>query len=537
MRASFRQSMALVHTWGGLLVGWLLYFIFLTGTIGYVHHEIDRWMKPEQPMASSTPTASTLLPKALDRLAREAGAVQNWYIFLPTASRSGEFSVGWRVWPTGDRRLGKFTRQSLDPSTGEAFSGTIRETGGGHTLYAMHYRLHYMPYDWAIRIVGICTMFMLVAIISGVIVHRRLFRDFFTFRPGKGHRSWLDGHNLLGVSALPFHLMITWSGLIFFMFTYNPFAVDALFPKGETRDRFYAETSGQVKISPGVKAPTAEMVSLEIVLTSFEERWGGGEIALVRIESPGRANSQIHFYARQSGIRRVATTLSFDGVTGDFLSAGPTAGTAAGRFEQVMLGLHEGLFAGPFLRFLYVLAGLSGTAMIATGLLLWSKKRNAKLAENEPARFGRAAVDVLNLGTIIGLPVGVAAYFWANRLLPIGMGNRAAWEVHVMFLTWGLTYIYAIWRPRDRAWIELCGFAAAAYGLLPVLSALTTDRGLIGSILDKDWIFVGFDLSTLAAALFFGLVVCVIRRGRKPPDVRRVTDASTASRNKAVSRR
>lgn len=33
------------------------------------------------------------------------------------------------------------------------------------------------------------------------------------------------------------------------------------------------------------------------------------------------------------------------------------------------------------------------------------------------------AVDVLNLGTIIGLPIGIAAYFWANRLLPVTIGD------------------------------------------------------------------------------------------------------------------
>lgn len=33
-------------------------------------------------------------------------------------------------------------------------------------------------------------------------------------------RSWLDIHNLLSVTALPFHFVITYSGLVFFAFTY-----------------------------------------------------------------------------------------------------------------------------------------------------------------------------------------------------------------------------------------------------------------------------------------------------------------------------
>lgn len=89
-------------------------------------------------------------------------------------------------------------------------------------FYRMLYALHYIPYDWGIRIVGICTMFMFVAIISGIITHKKIFKDFFTFRPAKGQRSWLDAHNVISVIALPFYIMITYSGLIFFANAYMP---------------------------------------------------------------------------------------------------------------------------------------------------------------------------------------------------------------------------------------------------------------------------------------------------------------------------
>ena len=529
MKPSFRQSTALVHTWGGLLVGWVLFFIFLTGTFGYVNHEIDRWMTPERVSVSTPAAASDLVRSAEDWLAREAGDAQSWFVFLPAGPRSGDFAVGWRAWPEGKRRFGRYQRQALDPLTGHALNVAVRDTGGGQTLYRMHYRLHYLPYDLAVLIVGVCSMFMLAAIVSGVIIHKKIFKDFFTFRPGKGQRSWLDGHNLLSVSALPFHLMITWSGLIFYMFTYLPTAADALYPKGEARDRFHAEVSGGVGISPGAKAPVAETASLSVMLARAEQAWGRGAVQTIRMESPGREGARVLIYARQSGVGRGGRTLLFDGVTGEVLHAGPQGGTAAGHFERVMLGLHEGLFAGPVLRTLYVFAGLCGTAMIATGLLLWSTKRKAKLAEHQGSRFGIAAIDILNLGTIIGLPIGVAGYFWANRLLPVGMEGRAEWEVHAMFITWGLTYLVAIWRPLNRAWLELCGLAAAAYGLVPILNALTTDRHLLASIPEGDWATAGFDLSAFAAGLFFLFLVRTMYRRQR----RKTADATVMA--KAVS--
>eukprot|EP01032_Pedospumella_encystans_P038645 gene38645-biopygen32229 len=47
MKEGFRQSMAWLHTWSGLLVGWVLFMVFAAGTASYFKDEITLWMKPE----------------------------------------------------------------------------------------------------------------------------------------------------------------------------------------------------------------------------------------------------------------------------------------------------------------------------------------------------------------------------------------------------------------------------------------------------------------------------------------------------------
>ncbi len=55
-------------------------------------------------------------------------------------------------------------------------------------------------------------MILLIALISGIVTHRRIFADFFTFRPRRAlPRATLDVHNLSGVLTLPFHVVITLS--------------------------------------------------------------------------------------------------------------------------------------------------------------------------------------------------------------------------------------------------------------------------------------------------------------------------------------
>lgn len=506
MSQTFRQSIAALHTWAGLLVGWVLFFVFLTGTFGYVRAEVDQWMRPEQRAVSAFPPAAHLLRLAERRLDATAPAdAELWFINLPGGRGNAEFRVGWRARSKGDEGVGAFGSETLDPRTGLPITGRVRETGGGETLFAMHYQLHYIPYEAAIRIVGVCAMFMLVAILTGIVAHKKIFRDFFTFRPGKGQRSWLDGHNLLAVAALPFHLMITWSGLIFFLFAYMPLGVAALYPNHQARDRAFAQAYGFARSDhEGAGRSGAPLVALMPLLNEAEADWGPRKVSSVIVENPGRDDALVTLQSIETGLERRGLSLRFNGATGQLLN--DARQTAPGKFSAVMLGLHEGRFAAPALRLLYVAAGLAGTAMVATGLLLWSTKRKAKLAANGKPHAGMLAVDVLNLGTIIGLPIGIAAYFWANRLLPVGMEGRAAWEVHTMFMTWGFTYIFAVWRPFERAWPELCWLAAGAYALIPIFNALSTTCGLIPSLLARDWVLAGFDLSALAASVFFAFL-------------------------------
>lgn len=106
---------------------------------------------------------------------------------------------------------------------------------------------------------------------------------------------------------------------------------------------------------------------------------------------------------------------------------------------------------------------------------------------------------------IAGAPAGIAVYFLANRLLSLGMANRADWEINSLFMAWGGVFVWALARPAKRAWVEALAACAALYALVPVVNALTTARGLIPSLIGADWVFVGFDgvmLATAAAGAF-----------------------------------
>ncbi|MCH8504125.1 MAG: PepSY domain-containing protein, partial [Ectothiorhodospiraceae bacterium] len=373
MKEGFRQSMAWLHTWAGLILGWVLFFMFVTGTAGYFDTEIDRWMQPELPVAQHDTPAVDVAAMGVSLLREEAPGAARWVIAMPI-DRNDPYPR--RFWQGADTESGAIAangNERFDASSGEPFSA--RATGGGQHLYRMHWRLHYLPRSLSDWLIGLATMFMLVAITSGIIIHKKIFKDFFTFRPGKGQRSWLDAHNVLSVLALPFHVMITYSGLIFMAFAYMPLVIAATYGTGpEARQTMIQEVFSLPVVERS--GEPASLTALGPLIDTAEERWGPGVLRHVDIHHPGDRNAYIILRASHAqGPVRSGEELHFDGVSGELIDTIPAITSAPNAAWTVLLGLHEGLFAGPVLRWLYFLSGILGTGMVGTGLVLWTVKR------------------------------------------------------------------------------------------------------------------------------------------------------------------
>ncbi len=527
MKDAFRQSMAWLHTWVGLVAGWVLFFVFVMGTAGYFQQEITRWMQPER-IANPAPVEidrAVLADKAMKRLGEVAPVAASWRITFPyrnPGDRSWQnFSVRWEEMPTGEHDYGASSSERLSPTTGAVLppDPEPRATAGGGGLYSMHYALHYLPYDWAIRIVGVATMLMLLAIVSGVITHKKIFKDFFTFRPGKGQRSWLDAHNIVSVMALPFFLMITYSGLVFYLFAYMPAGKDVIYGTDpETSGRYYDELyDGGEHKHASISRPAAPLAPM---IGAAAKAWGMEQIASLTVERHEGEVPEVVLSHVPVGLKLYdAATLRFHADTGQRLPDEPNPSGAPGTTQSVLLNLHEGAYADIWGRWVYFASGLLGCGMIGTGLVLWTvKRRRFHLNEDRwnQEHFGVRLVESLNVATIAGLPLAVAGFFWANRLLPVSMMDRAAWEYHSLFALWLGTLFYALGRPLRRAWIELLWASCFAFAAVPVLNALTTGRGLPVSLVRGDWVFAGFDLTMLGLAAVFAFTARKVQRRLRP---------------------
>lgn len=539
MKEGFRQSMNWVHTWSGLLVGWVLFMVFAAGTACYYRDEITFWMKPELHQAGlSLPPEVEVVGNTVAALQQRAPAAQRWFITLPTEREPG-VRASWSAPPVargaaepamepGVTRRGRLYSAVLDPATGKPLAAT-RETRGGEFFYRLHFDLHYMPAIWARWVIGFCAMFMLVAIITGIVTHRRIFADFFTFRPKKGQRSWLDAHNATAVLALPYHLMITYTGLVTLMLMYMPFGPQVTY-KGD-QQAFTAEVfpaSGPRDPKPsGIATPLTPMAPL---IDQAQQRWGEGSIARINVHNPGDAVATITLSRKAQDMSSAQPALMFNGTSGKLLNEVGEDRGAVVTTRSVLYGLHLGRFADPLLRLLFFVSGLAGCVMVATGLLLWAVKERNKYARvvANGGRVGWASrlVDGLNVGAIAGLMIALPAFFWANRLLPVGMAGRGQAEIDIFFGVWALAAIAGLAWPTRRMWIVQLGIAAFLFGAIPLLNTATTATHLGVSIPAGMWAVAGFDLTCLA--LGATLLVCVgcLQRRKPTPKATRAAPAA-----------
>ncbi|MEZ0470413.1 PepSY-associated TM helix domain-containing protein [Luteimonas salinilitoris] len=495
MKASLSQSMAWLHTWAGLVTGWLLFVIFVGGTIACFDAELDRWMRPGIPAAAPAEPAMDAVAASMLESDPDAHA---WFLYLPHPRFPAIKAGAWYL-------DGTYDVHAYDAANG----APLQDTAGGDFFFTLHYNLH--AGTLGMYLVGLAGMLMLVAIVSGVIIHRRIFKDLFLFRfRGGGQRAWLDGHNLTGVVALPFHLMIAYTGVAIFVSSYMFAGLQAAY--GGDVEKLFDELAPhphreEVHRPPPARAP------LDAMIADARERLGGAPW-LVGVEHPNDASQVVSVGLDHS--RHVAwnhRTAYYDGVTGRHLGDGPEPG---GAYHTYMFlgGLHMVQFGGALYRWLYFVLGLAGCVMLACGMQVWVEKRARRVAE-AGVRSGYGLVRWLNAGVIAGMPLAIAAMLWANRLLPATLEGRRAWEIGIFCGAWIGAALWAGLRlARGRPWRDLFAATAVLLFAVPVLSLFAAPAASLPVTLGGgDLAMATVDLTILGLAAAFAWLARRTGRG------------------------
>jgi uncharacterized iron-regulated membrane protein len=500
MEPTFRQSMNWLHTWAGVVLGGLLFAIFWMGTLAVFDREIDRWMMPMTRLTiPETHISFDALRPSYEAAVKARAPV--WSVILPTEREP----VLWLAYNDASGQV----RQFVDPSTGAALPdpGTW---AGTRFIYPFHYMLHIRFQQIGIWLVGLASMAMLVLCISGVVIHRKIFADFFTFRPRKQpRRMLLDLHNVTGVLGLPFHVVITLSGLIIFWSIYFPSGWQMAYPNQQTLNVEAFGIYARSKLNkPG------ELGSLDAMVAETQRLWSGDTPSSIQVRHPGDAGAYVRIARLGTNrVTRLTDVASFDAATGALLHHS-VARRPVMNAQRFIAGLHQIQFRHWMLRWVYFVLGLSGCVMIAAGYLYWLDARRKK--HQQQGLSGVCVVEVLTIGSTTGIIAATLAFFVANRLLPLGTTfagyERAALEAWAFYLVWLATFSHAWLRP-SRAWIEQCWGVAVFAVAAVALNWITTGDYLVRSLAHRHlWPIAGMDMMLLVAAVIAALAARKLQR-------------------------
>lgn len=495
------------HSVTGIVIGLALFVIFYTGAFTLFFSSIRAWEEPT--LRPTVAEGERALP--LDDLV--APVLEGWnadpsylYVEVPNADRST--ALVYAATADGPRRA------YANAATG----AWVDEDGGigvSRTVYYLHF--FYQLGRWGLTLAGIVSLFAMLAIVTGVLIHlHRLKPDFFQFRPRKKLRvAWADAHKVLGTIGLPFTLMYALTGAFFCLLTLVAVPYTLVLFDGDAEALYRAAAYSAPAFTPD-SVMTGEPVALQPLVDRAEATWPGFVADNVGVHERGTPTAHVEVWGAMDGAAfgNGLGVVVYHGLTGEVLAqrapreAGPLNHTLEA-FEV----LHFAEFGGETLRWLFFFLALASCAVIVTGNLTWLEVRRG-----QDRRVNRVLAR-LTAGVATGIAPATALLFLSARLLPAGLPERGHWEATVFFGSWLLATLYALSRPSvARTHRALLAAGGALAVLIPVADGLATGAWPWVTWSAGQWAVLGVDLGALGCGLVaLGLAASITTRAAEPP--------------------
>ena len=407
MFANFRLSFAWLHTWFGLVLGFVLMVAFFFGSLSVFDREIDRWALPEtrieaaadavvrhDPGVRASPTITEPEPENCEAASKRVTqplpdklTPANWGAYTTHRDPVLGMYVGFDV-PNSTLPDDHVHGEHHHRSARWACVARDQLALGSAFFYPMHYSLHITWYDIGYWIVGAGRH----GDAGGAGQRRRdapedLPRVLHVPAGKKLLRSTLDLHNLTGVVALPFHFLWALSGLIIFAGIYFPVLDKMMQPLVEAHEREEAQHTG-LDTHPSGKPGT--LASVDAMMAAAKERWASrgmpGEVGFLFVNHVGNSNAYVSIYRDSTDRVATAEGLHFEGSTGRVLFEDPPTGPVE-TVNAFLTGMHLQQFKHWTLRWLIFVGGLLSCVCIATGFIFFVEKRKQPCTPRGLRRF------------------------------------------------------------------------------------------------------------------------------------------------------
>ena len=298
---------------------------------------------------------------------------------------------------------------------------------------------------------GVLGLTMMLSIVTGIFIHRKILAQLFTFRPGKSYSLMLnDGHKAIGVWGLLFNSVIAFTG------AFLGLAIVVLVPAaafvsfgGDQEKLIETFTAVPEPVIQHITQPTSVATAFDHAFTLEEDI----KVSAMTIKGYGDASAMMYLSVA-GGDSMTAQTAVYkaDGEFVDLYSTFARLDGYSGAILDVMFPLHFGNFGGIFVKVIWAVLGLGTALLPLTGLMLWLERginsANPKYSMLTYQRFNRLIV-----GACGGIVVATFLLFPANVFLKYVIAVENVGACYLVAFLWQLAghYSVGIYRPVRKA--------------------------------------------------------------------------------------
>ncbi|WP_062034037.1 PepSY-associated TM helix domain-containing protein [Acinetobacter sp. BMW17] len=504
-----------LHTWVGICAGILLFICFFAGGLSMFQHDLSKW---------ATPPQQSLNTVEFHQYNDLVSQVQQQY---PEAQKSFQINLNSKEFHYAPIQWQPAQSQAHDDHAFDtdqsAMLATLKPDGTlqveqenlsklGWLIEQLHETAG-IPgmlghHTLGVYVMGVVSVLYFLALMTGLIVLLpTLVKDYFAIRQGKNKkRFWLDAHNVIGITSLPFHILISVTVIVFAFHDLFYDGLGQLVSKGKP----LFERPATVQIVDPVP-----QLDVEKILLQIQQQALGYEVSSVsfnNLDQSAKASARVSLYSPDQMLRGDNFDVMFFNPYQPAPYSTANLNTQSSGLDQLirsMFSLHFGNYGGDFTRWLYLALGLGGAFLFYSGNILWIESRVkrqknpnlAPLAQRKDVQFIANLTIGACLGTIFGIVISMLIGRWAYVLSP-ELHSINAWFMYIYYAIFIFSLMLSFVLGAARALPTLLLSIVIVLLLMPLTSAialLLPEIGLWSSFSSLWWIDV---FAILFAGLF-----------------------------------
>lgn len=438
-----------LHTWVGISAGILLFICFFAGGLTMFQHDLSRWATPpQQRLASIEPSQfNQLITQAHAAYPDSVSSFQinidsKEYHHAPMMWQAARKDADQGAFDTAQNSMlatlttdGQLQVQQENRSNLGWLIEQLHETGGIPGMLGHH--------TIGVYVMGVVALLYFLAIMTGLVVLLpTLVKDYFAIRKGKNKkRFWLDTHNVVGISSLPFHMIICVTVVVFAFHDVFYGAIGKLI----YADRPMFERRAAVEL-----AEPHPQLDIDHILQRLKQQAPDYQVTSIRftqIDQPSKATAFAALYNPNQMLR---------GDNFDYLIFNPyqttpyntsTLNAFNGNLDKLlnsMFSLHFGNFGGDCTRWIYLILGMGGAFLFYSGNILWiesrvKRQKNPQLAaptQRKDVRFVASLTVGACLGSMFAIFTAMLLGRWGLVFKPhlSSMNHLLLYSYYVLFV-------------------------------------------------------------------------------------------------------